>query len=144
MSKSHLVLSLFIAAATAGSAGVAAALYFPLDAAENPAKKSQAPKPSGDRVYKAGGGVVAPKLISKIEPKYSEEAREAKVQGRVVLGVVIDAKGRPETVKVIEGLEPSLDAKAIEAVRQWKFEPGVKQGKPVRVQATVEVNFKLM
>lgn len=141
MSKSHLVLSLFIAAAAAGSAGVAAALYFPLDAAETPAKKSQ---PAGDRVYKVGGGVVAPKLISKVEPKYSEEAREAKVQGRVVLGVVIDAKGRPENVKVIEGLEPSLDAKAVEAVRQWKFQPGAKQGKPVRVQATIEVNFRLM
>jgi len=141
MSKSHLVLSLLIAATAAGSAGVSAALCFPLDVAENPAKKSQ---PAGGRVYKAGGGVVAPKLISKIEPKYSEDAREAKVQGRVVLGVVIDAKGRPENVKVIEGLEPSLDAKAVEAVKQWKFQPGVRQGKPVRVQATIEVNFRLM
>jgi TonB family protein len=141
MSKSHLVLSLFIAAAAAGSAGVAAALCFPLDVTESQAKK---PQPAGDRVYKAGGGVVAPKLISKVEPKYSEEAREAKVQGRVVLGVVIDAKGRPENVKVVKGLEPSLDAKAVEAVKQWKFQPGARQGKPVRVQATIEVNFRLM
>ncbi len=142
MSKSRLVLSLLIAAAAAaaGSAGVAAAAYFPLDVAEKPAKKSQ---PAGNRVYRIGDGVVAPKLLSKVEPKYSEEAREAKVQGTVKLAAVIESKGRAEDIQVLESLEPSLDKNAVEAVRQWVFQPGTKAGKPVRVRATIEVNFKL-
>ncbi len=98
----------------------------------------------GGGVYRIGGGVSAPALIFKVEPEYSEEARKAKFQGTVVLYVVVDEKGQPRELKVVRPLGLGLDEKAIEAVQKWRFKPGVKDGKPVPVAATVEVNFRLL
>jgi len=98
----------------------------------------------GDGVYRAGNGVSQPSLISKVEPEYSEEARKAKHQGVVVLQIVVDAKGNAVNPKVIRSLGLGLDEKAVDAVLKWKFKPGYKDGKPVAVAATVEVNFRLL
>jgi periplasmic protein TonB len=99
----------------------------------------------GGGVYRAGiGGVSSPLLISKREPEYSEEARKAKYQGTVLLYVEVDTNGRATNIKVQRSLGLGLDEKAIEAVRQWKFKPGYKDGKPVIVAATIEVNFRLL
>ena len=163
VSRSRLVLSLIAAAGTAAAAGVGASRFFPFDLTASPAIADvEAPKPArvsgrakqvtpakktqaaDNRVYKIGDGVVAPKLISKIEPKYSEQARDAKLQGTVKLGLIVDQKGHPQDIEVLAALEPSLDKNAVEAVRKWVFQPGTKQGKPVRVRATIEVNFKLL
>jgi len=98
----------------------------------------------GGGAYKIGGGVSPPTLLFKVEPEYSEEARKAKFQGTVVLFVVVDENGKPRDLKVIRPLGLGLDQKAIEAVEKWKFAPGKKDGKPVAVQATIEVNFRLL
>jgi periplasmic protein TonB len=98
----------------------------------------------GGGAYRIGGGVSAPSVLFKVEPEYSEEARKAKFQGTVVLFVVVDEKGNPTQLKVIRPLGLGLDQKAIEAVEKWKFSPGKKDGKPVAVQATIEVNFRLL
>jgi TonB family protein len=98
----------------------------------------------GGGAYRIGGGVSAPSVIFKVEPEYSEEARKAKFQGTVILFVVVDEKGNPRDLKVIRPLGLGLDQKAIEAVEKWKFSPGKKDGKPVAVQATIEVNFRLL
>lgn len=98
----------------------------------------------GGGVYRIGGGVSAPKLIFKVEPEYSEEARKAKFQGTVVLYVVVDEKGNPKDLKVVRPLGLGLDQKAIEAVSKWRFNPGLKDGKPVPVAAQIEVNFRLL
>jgi periplasmic protein TonB len=98
----------------------------------------------GGGAYRIGGGVSPPSVILKVEPEYSEEARKAKFQGTVVLFVVVDEKGNPRELKVIRPLGLGLDQKAIEAVEKWKFRPGMKDGKPVAVQATIEVNFRLL
>jgi protein TonB len=98
----------------------------------------------GGGAYKIGGGVSAPVPIYKPEPEYSEEARKAKFQGMVVLFVVVDEKGNPRDLKVIRPLGLGLDQKAIEAVQKWRFRPGMKDGHPVPVQATIEVNFRLL
>jgi len=92
---------------------------------------------------KLPAGVSAPTVLYKIEPEYSEEARKAKWQGTVVLSLVVDEKGHPQQIKVAKALGLGLDQKAIEAVEQWRFEPGKKDGKGVAVYATVEVNFQL-
>jgi TonB family protein len=94
-------------------------------------------------VYRVGNGVTAPKLAQKIEPQYTEEARAAKIQGTTVLSVDIDPSGVAENIQVLRSLEPGLDQKAIEAVRQWHFQPGTKDGAPVTVRASIEVNFRL-
>jgi TonB family protein len=89
-------------------------------------------------------GVTPPQLIYKKEPEYSEEARKAKYQGTALLLVDVDASGHVTGTKVIRSLGLGLDEKAVEAVRQWRFRPGMKDGKPVAVQAEVEVNFRLL
>ena len=93
--------------------------------------------------YKIGGGVSAPSVVLKLEPEYSEEAREAKLQGEVLLSVVIDEKGDPHVVRVVRSLGMGLDEKATEAVLKWRFRPGLKDGRAVSVKAYVQVNFRL-
>lgn len=98
----------------------------------------------GGGVFRVGGGVSAPQLIYKVEPEYSEEARKAKYQGTVVLAVEVWPDGQAHNVRVIRSLGLGLDEKAIEAVRQWRFRPGRRKGEPVKVAATIEVNFRLL
>lgn len=98
----------------------------------------------GGGVFRVGGGVTAPALLYKVEPEYSEEARKAKYQGTVVLYVEVDPNGKARNLRVVKSLGLGLDEKAIEAVNKWKFKPGYKDGKPVTVAATIEVNFRLL
>ncbi len=97
----------------------------------------------GGGVFKVGGGVSAPRALYAPDPDYSEEARRAKYQGTVVLWVVVGADGRPRDTRIQRSLGMGLDEKALEAVRRWKFEPAMKDGKPVAVQINVEMNFRL-
>ncbi len=97
----------------------------------------------GGGVFRVGGGVSAPRVLSSPDPEYSEEARKAKYQGVCVLWLIVGPDGHPRDVRVARSLGMGLDQKAIEAVRQWKFEPALKDGKPVAVQINVEVNFRL-
>ncbi len=94
--------------------------------------------------YTIGGDVAASILISKTEPEYSEEARKAKYSGSVLLTIVVDQNGVPLDIKVVRPLGLGLDEKAMEAVRHWKVRPGMKGGRPVAVQAQVEVTFRLL
>ena len=89
------------------------------------------------------GGVSSPRILYKPDPEYTEEARKAKYQGVCVLWLVVGPDGAPHDVRVLRTLGMGLDQKAIEAVRQWKFEPARKDGKPVSVMVNVEVNFHL-
>jgi TonB family protein len=98
---------------------------------------------SDDRVYKMDDGISPPSLIFKVEPQYTEAARDAKLMGTVHLTVRIEKDGSPQNITVVEGLPMGLDEKAVEAIKQWKFKPGMKDGRPVRVLANIEVNFRL-
>jgi periplasmic protein TonB len=97
----------------------------------------------GGGVFKVGGGISAPQALSTPDPEYTEEARNAKTQGTCVLWLIVDDQGRPRDIRVVRGLGFGLDAKAVEAVRQWRFQPAVKDGRPVNVQISVEVGFRL-
>ncbi len=97
----------------------------------------------GGGVFRVGGGVSAPRLIYGPDPEFSEEARKAKYQGTVVLWLVVGSDGRPRDIRVQRSLGMGLDEKALEAVRQWRFEPAHKDGVAVAVQVNVEVNFRL-
>ncbi len=99
---------------------------------------------TGGGAFRVGGGVSAPSVLFKVEPEYSEEARKAKFQGTVVLAIVVDPSGKARDIRVIRPLGLGLDEKAIEAVMKWRFKPGLKDGAAVPVQATVEVNFRLL
>jgi TonB family protein len=95
---------------------------------------------------KMGPDVTRPVPIEKSEPTYTEEAREARLEGAVVLSVVIAKDGKAKNIKVVRGLGLGLDEKAMEALGRWKFEPARlrKDNTPVPVSAQVEINFRLL
>jgi TonB family protein len=97
----------------------------------------------GGGVFKVGGGISAPQALSTPDPEYTEEARNAKTQGTCILWLIVDDQGRPRDIRVVRGLGFGLDTKAIEAVKQWRFQPALKDGRPVNVQISVEVGFRL-
>jgi protein TonB len=99
---------------------------------------------AGGGAFRVGGGVSAPRLVHKVDPEYSEQARKSKFQGAVVLSVVVQKDGSVRDIRVVRSLGLGLDEKAIEAVRQWRFQPGEKNGQPVDVMAQVEVTFRLL
>jgi len=102
------------------------------------------PAPTAMKV-KAASGVTTPQLQQPhIEPSYSDEARTDKVQGTVLLSIVVGTDGLAHDIQLKKGLGYGLDEKAAEAVTRWTFTPGMKDGQPVSFAATVEVNFKLL
>lgn len=94
-------------------------------------------------VQRAGNGINPPQLLSKVEPEYTEAARAAKYEGKVVVYAEIGVSGVAENVGIIQGLGLGLNEKALEAIAQWRFQPGTKDGQPVPVRATIEVNYRL-
>ena len=62
----------------------------------------------------------------------------------MVLSLIVDDQGRPQNLKIVRALGFDLDQRAVEAVEKWKFKPGMKDGKPVSVMATIEVSFRLL
>jgi len=100
---------------------------------------------TGPLVYKASSaGVRAPSLVSKVEPEYSEEGRAAGLEGTIIVGVVIGLDGMAHDARILRGLGLGLDEQAVEAIQQWRFKPGLKDGQPVPVAATIEVNWRLL
>jgi protein TonB len=97
----------------------------------------------GGGVFRVGGMVSAPRAIYDPEPQYTDEARKSKVQGVVMLAVIIGPDGRARDIRVSRSLGMGLDEKAVETVRTWKFEPARKDGQPVAVLVNIEVNFRL-
>ena len=98
---------------------------------------------TGGGIFRVGGGVSAPRGVYTPDPEYSEEARKAKYQGTCVLWLIVGPDGKPRDIRVARNLGMGLDEKAIEAVKNWRFEPAMKDGKPVAVQINVEVSFRL-
>jgi len=93
---------------------------------------------------RVGGPISAPRLLSKVEPAYSEEARMAKIAGVAKLKVVIDVDGLAKDMQVVQSLGYGLDEKAVQAVTKWTFKPGAIGEVPVPVEAMIEINFKLL
>ena len=96
-------------------------------------------------VYAPGNGVSLPVLVSKVNPEYTQEAKDARIEGTVVLACVVDSNGSVSEAKVSRSLDPifGLDQQAINAAKQWRFKPGEKDGKPVAVRVAVEIKFTL-
>jgi TonB family protein len=111
-------------------------------ALQQPAPPAAEPEPKP--VEHVGNGVSAPYTIPPMpEPDYTDEARQAHIQGTVILDVTIRADGTGKVNKVVQALGSGLDEKAIEAFEKWRFEPGKKDGVPVDVELHVTINFHL-
>jgi TonB family protein len=90
------------------------------------------------------GGMTPPKLVSKVEPSYTDDARASKIQGTVLLSIVVDTDGNATDIQLVRGIGYGLDEEAVKAINVWKFSPGLKGGVPVPVNAKIEVNFRLL
>ncbi len=117
--------------------------------------------PDADGVYHVGHGVRPPRVITSVNPEYTDLARKKKISGICVVGLVVDAQGNPQNIRVVRSigkdlesigkdLDPKLkkaaeglDQNAINAVSKYRFSPAEYQGKPVPVQVNIEVNFKM-
>jgi protein TonB len=99
---------------------------------------------TGGGVMHIGGGVSKPIVLYQVEPEFSEEARKAKFSGNVEVYLWVDPDGKPSHIRVVRGVGMGLDEKAVEAVRQYRFKPAMKDGKPVQVDLYVDVNFQIL
>ena len=99
---------------------------------------------TGDGLRHVGGSVSMPEVIYSVDPEFSEEARKAKVSGDVTVYLWVDEHGNPTHVRVIRGIGMGLDEKAVEAVKQYRFKPAMENGRPVKVEMYVVVNFQIL
>jgi TonB family protein len=105
--------------------------------------KKESEPVSDEGALRVGGDVLAPVAIEKVEAAYTEEARQARISGIIILEVIIGRDGLVKTAKVLKPLPFGLNQSAIDAVSQWKFNPGTLAGKPVDVIFNLTVNFRL-
>ena len=91
----------------------------------------------------AAAVTTAPILIKEVKPSYTAEAMRKKQQGRVGLMLTVKPDGSVGKVRVTQRLSRELDAEAVKAARQWRFEPGTKNGKPASVDTAIEMTFTL-
>jgi len=97
----------------------------------------------GGGPYRPGAGITAPAIVREVKPDYTEEGRQRRVEGDVVLEIVVKSDGSVGNVKLLQGLGAGLDQRAIDAVRQWRFSPAKRYGTPVDVIVEVAMEFKL-
>jgi TonB family protein len=95
-------------------------------------------------VYTPGGDVKAPKVVHYVEPSFSNASKEAFVDGVVRLKTTVTPEGLPSDIEVTRGLNAEEDRTAVEAVKQWRFQPGTKAGEAVHVRVSIEIAFHLM
>ena len=110
---------------------------------ETQAQTADGAKPYG-KVYHIDKDVTPPALISSVDPEFPEMERKSKdkFEGTCLIGLVVDEMGTPRDVHVVRSLKADFDAKALEAVEQYRFKPAMKAGEPVAVTLKVEVNFR--
>lgn len=87
--------------------------------------------------------VTAPRLVYAPDPRFSNEARRKKFQGVCIVSVIVDTRGNPREIEVLQHLGMGLEQKAVDTVRRYKFKPATLDGKPVAVAVKIQVNFKL-
>ncbi len=98
----------------------------------------------GGGVYSVGGSVTRPVAIYAPEPEYSDEGRKARLQGTVVVELIVDPSGKTRNFRVIQSLGLGLDEQALKTVATWRFKPATRDGKPVAVIADIYVGFHLL
>lgn len=99
---------------------------------------------TGGGVYRPGGTATSPRVIVQVKPRYTDDALIRKVQGTVILQVVVKSDGYPGTIVVAHSLDPGgLDEAAMTAAREWRFEPGRLAGTPVDVLVTLMLDFRI-
>ena len=108
------------------------------------------PNPDASGIYQVGAGVKGPIIIYQPEPTFPEEARKLKFYGTPTVALIVDDKGKPQNVHVVLSVVDSVDQNyreaalalekaTVDAVKQYRFKPATKDGKPVAVYLNVEI-----
>jgi len=95
---------------------------------------------SAETVYNLGPGITPPRVTKQVPPKEST-SRGVRVVGSVTVALIVSSKGVPRDVHVVKGLDKEVDQNTVEAVEQWRFAPAQKDGKPVAVKVSLEIQF---
>ncbi|HSF19488.1 MAG TPA: energy transducer TonB [Vicinamibacteria bacterium] len=98
----------------------------------------------GGGAYRLGSGITTPIVVRQVQPQFTDEALARKIEGEVVVEVVILKDGSVQPLRVLHGLSADLNSKALEAAALWKFIPGKLQGQPVDVIAEIIVSFNIL
>jgi periplasmic protein TonB len=100
---------------------------------------------AAQQIFTSKDDVTLPVPVREVKPGYTAAAMDARIEGKVLLDVVVLDDGKVGEVTVTESLdkEYGLDTQAVEATRQWLFKPGTKDGKPVAVRVVIEMTFTL-
>ncbi len=101
-------------------------------------------KEDSEEVHDLGQGMTPPRVIHRVEPVRRDDSRGVRLNGSVVIGLIVTSKGLPRDAHIVQSLDKELDRSCIEAVQQWKFEPARKENKRVAVRVTVEIRFRDM
>ena len=97
-----------------------------------------------ETVYELTNDIIPPRLIHRVDPEYSPGSRGIRLEGSVIIESIITSRGVPTALRVVKSLAEEVDRAALEAVKQWRFEPAKKDRKPVAVRVTIEVAFHAM
>lgn len=106
-------------------------------------EKAQSSAKTIGELQQMGKKVIPPKIIYQTEPEYSEKLRKKKFSGTVVITFVVDERGVPRELTIKSTSNHVFDTPALNAVKQWRFEPATADGQPIPVMTNVEVNFRL-
>jgi TonB family protein len=101
------------------------------------------PPPPAPGTVRIGGKVSAPVVLKAGQAEFSEWARQAKVNGDVLVHLIVDEQGMPRDVKVVRGIGMGLDEKAVYAVKQYRFKPAMRDGAPVKVEMQIDIVFQV-
>jgi protein TonB len=93
-------------------------------------------------VLDLGPGITPPRVIHQIAPKPDSGEKGFRISGTVLVALVVSSKGLPVDVRIARSVDKDIDQSAVDAVKQWRFEPARKDGKPVAVKVTVEIRFQ--
>jgi TonB family protein len=96
-------------------------------------------KPDEEEVYEIKDGITPPRVAHQVAPEHPTAG--FKISGTVLIGLVVSSHGDPKNVHVVRSLDKDVDQSAVDAVKQWRFEPATKDGKPVAVRVSVEIRF---
>jgi periplasmic protein TonB len=116
--------------------------YANAERARRPAASDERAEEPVERAVRVGGNIAAPRKLRNVQPVYPQIAQSARVQGVVIIEATIDTRGRITDTRVLRSI-PLLDQAALDAVRQWEYEPTLLNGVPVPVIMTVTVKFSL-
>ena len=114
-------------------------------AAQQPAAPVEDPWPPADAVWPNKNGVTPPKLVHEVYAQYTSDAMRQKISGKIGLECVVETDGTVRRVHVVRSVDKfyGLDEGAVRAAKQWRFEPGTKDGVAVPVLITIDLSFTL-